>query len=125
VVIPLVDDEESASRFREVLKAERAEAVNAAREQWWIGLRDAERERYSTLGKNFTEDEQFFRLGFQAALHARSRCKEYDQVLAEMSVQIEELEHQYPGSEVAEVYTRGYQRGREHYEQLCRESKAA
>jgi len=125
VVIALADDEESASRFREVLKAEGAEAVDAAREQWWIGLRDAERERYSKLGKNFTKDEQFFRLGFQAALHARSRCKEYDQVLAEMSAHIEELEHQYPGSEVAEVYTRGYQRGREHYEQLCRESKAA
>jgi hypothetical protein len=44
--------------------------------------------------------------------------------LTEMSVQIEELERQYPDAEVAEAFTRGYQRGREHYEQLCKESRA-
>jgi uncharacterized protein with PIN domain len=127
VVIALVNDEEGASRLRESLKTNGAEAIDAAREQWWIGLRDAEKEHYSTIspGKNFSEDEQFFRLGFESALHARMRCREYDQVLTEMSVQIEELERQYPDAEVAEAFTRGYQRGREHYEQLCKESKAA
>ena len=127
VVIALADDEDEASRFRKLLKADGAEAVDAAREQWWIGLRDAEKEHYSTHspGKNFSEEEQFFRLGFEAALHARMRCQEYDQVVAEMSVQIEELERQYPDTEVAEAFTRGYQRGREHYQQLCTESRAA
>ena len=90
-------------------------------------MRDAEKEHYSTIsqGKNFSEDERFLRLGFESALHARMRCREYDQVLAEMSVQIEELERQYPDAEVGEAFTRGYQRGREHYEQLCKESRAA
>ena len=127
VVIALVPDEDEAARFRKILKTEGAEAIDAAREQWWIGLRDAEKEHYSTIspGKNFSEDEQFFRRGFEAALHARMRCREYDQVLSEMSVQIEELEHQYPDAKVADAFTRGYQRGREHYEQLCKESKAA
>jgi len=125
VVVTLAKDENEASRVRELLKAAGAEAVDAAREQWWIGLRDVEREHYSKSGKNFSKDEKFFRLGFQAALHARMRCQEYDQVLAEMSVQIEELERQYPGTEVADAFTRGYQRGREHYQEMCNESKAA
>src|SRR5580704_11306685 len=63
VVIALAD-ETKASLFRELLKAEGAEEVDAAREQWWIGLRDAEHEHYSALGKNFGDDEKFYRLGF-------------------------------------------------------------
>lgn len=125
VVIALTDTEVAAASVRELLKAEGAEAVDAAREQWWIGLRDAEREHYSTLGKNFGDDEKFYRLGFESALHARSRCKEYDQVMGEMTAQIEDLERQYPGVNVAEPFTRGYERGRDYYQELCSKQKAA
>ena len=125
VVIALTDDEAAATRLRELLRAEEAEAVDAAREQWWIGLRDAEREHYSTLGKNFGEDEKFYRLGFESALHARTRCKEYDQVMGEMTAQIEDLERQYPGVNVAEPFTRGYERGRDYYQELCSKQNAA
>jgi hypothetical protein len=124
IVIAIADDESQASPLRELLKAEGAESVDAAREQWWIGLRGAEREHYSHFG-NFSDDEMFFRFGFEAALHARTRCKEYDQVLAEMNSRLEELQGQYPDAEVEEPFSRGYQRGREYYERLCNESKAA
>jgi hypothetical protein len=124
VVIALAD-ETKASLFRELLKAEGADEVDATREQWWIGLRDAEHEHYSTLGKNFGEDEKFYRLGFESALHARTRCKEYDQVMGEMTAQIEDLESQHPGVNVSEPFTRGYERGRDYYQQLCSESEAA
>jgi len=125
VLIALADDDDSASRVRELLTTEGAETVDAAREQWWIGLRDAEKEHYSAFSRNLTEDEKFYRLGFESALHARSRCKEYDQVLAEMTAQIEELERKYPGAEVADAFQRGYERGRDYYQHLCNESKAA
>jgi hypothetical protein len=125
VVIVMADDEAEASRFRELLQTEGAEAVDAAREQWWIGLRGAELEHYSKAGRNFAEDEEFYRLGFEAALHARTRCKEYDQVLGEMTADIEELESRFPGKEVGEPFRRGYERGRAYYQQLCDESKAA
>jgi hypothetical protein len=125
VLIALADDQADASRLRPLLKAEGAETVDAAREQWWIGLRGAEQEHYSAFGRNLSEDEKFYRLGFESALHARTRCKEYDQVLAEMTVKIEELERRYPGAEVAEPFRRGYERGRDYYQQLCNESKAA
>ncbi len=125
VLIALADDEGAASPLRELLKAKGAETVDAAREQWWIGLRDAEQEHYSSFSRNLSEDEKFYRLGFESALHARTRCKEYDQVMGEMTAQIEELERQHPGAEVAEAYQRGYERGRDYYQQLCNESKAA
>src|SRR5579872_5471708 len=104
VLIALAEDEATATRLRELLRAEEAEGVDAAREQWWIGLRDAEREHYSTSGKNFGSDEKFYRLGFESALHARTRCKEYDQVMGEMTAQMEELERQYPEVNVAEPF---------------------
>lgn len=125
VVIALTDDEAETTLVRELLKAEGAEEVDAAREQWWIGLRDAEREHYSTLGKNFGNDEKFYRLGFESALHARTRCKEYDQVVNEMSAKIEDLEREYPGVKVAEPFTRGYERGRDYYQELCSKQNAA
>jgi len=125
VVVALAEDDASASLLRELLRAEGAESVDAAREQWWIGLRSAEESHYTKCGKNFTDDEKFYRLGFEAALHARTRCKEFDQVLSEMSAALEDIQNQYPNAEVEEPFTRGYQRGREYYQQLCDESKAA
>jgi len=125
VVVAQVHDETEASRMRELLQTEGAESVDAARQQWWIGLRSAEQEHYSAHGRKFGDDEVFYRLGFEAALHARTRCKEYDQTLGEMDAKIEDLEKQYPGRDVAEPFSRGYERGRDYYQQLCDESRAA
>lgn len=125
VIIALASDEAEASHFRELLQTEGAETVDAARQQWWIGLRNAEQEHYSAHGRNFGDDEIFYRLGFEAALHARTRCKEYDQTLGEMDAKIDELEEQYPGRDVVEPFSRGYERGRDYYQRLCDESRAA
>ncbi|HSS99204.1 MAG TPA: hypothetical protein VLK33_19350 [Terriglobales bacterium] len=125
VVIALSDSEGTTNLLRDILKAEGAETIDAARDQWWIGLRSAEENHYATTGKNFTDDEKFYRLGFEAALHARTRCMEFDQVSAEMSASLEDIQRQYPDAKVEDPYTRGYQRGREYYQQLCDESKAA
>jgi hypothetical protein len=125
VVIAMAKDEPEAAHFRELMRTEGAESVDAAREQWWIGLRSAEEEHYSSHGRNFTDDEKFYRLGFEAALHARTRCKEYDQVLAEMDSNIEDIEREHPGMNAGEPFRKGYERGRDYYQQLCNESRAA
>jgi hypothetical protein len=126
VVIVFAEDEAIATSVRERFMAQGAEAIDAARQQWWTGLRSAEQEHYAvSAGKNFDRDEKFYRLGFEAALHARMRCKEFDQVSAEMESKLEDVQREHPGEEVAEAFTRGYQRGREHYQHLCDESRAA
>ena len=125
VVVALAENDDSAKRLREIMKQEGAESVDAAREQWWIGLRSAEESHYSQSGKKFAEDEKFYRLGFEAALHARTRCMEFDQVSGEMNAALEDVQRENPGVDVEEAFTRGYQRGRDHYQQLCDQDKKA
>lgn len=126
VVLVFADNEKAAASVRELLKTEEAETIDAARHQWWTGLRSAEQEHYAvSAGRNFTDDEKYYRLGFEAALHAKTRCQEFDQVSAEMESKLEDLQRQHPGVDLDEAFTRGYQRGREYYQRLCDESKAA
>jgi hypothetical protein len=126
VVVAMATDDEKAGSLRDLFQSEGAEEVDAARQQWWIGLRSAEQEHYTSSGDNFSEqEEKFYRLGFEDALHARNRCKEFDQVSAEMTSKLEDLQREYPGVKIEEPYTRGYQRGREYYQRLCDEKKAA
>ena len=125
VVVGLAEDDNTGSLLREVLSAQGAESVDAARDQWWIGLRSAEESRYPKSGRSFAEDEQFYRLGFQAALHARTRCLEFDQIAGEMNAALADVQRRFPGANVEEPFTRGYQRGREHYQKLCDEDKKA
>src|SRR6516164_6090202 len=119
VLIAFTDDEAHAASVRRLMEGEGAETVDAAREQWWIGLRRPEEEHYSKLGREFKEDEKFYRLGFEAALHARTRCTEYDQVLAEMTADLEDLQRRYPHSDLEEPFRHGYERGRAYYQSLC------
>ena len=125
VVIVLAENEDAAEPLRALLRSEGAETIDAARHQWWIGLQSAEREHYSGSGRDFRNDETFYRMGFEDALHARNRCKEFDQVSAEMQANLEDLQKQYPGVNVTDAYTWGFQRGREYYQRICEEKKAA
>ena len=125
VLMVMTDQENDDEHVRELLRTEGSESIDAARDQWWIGLRSAEQEHYSSLNRNFTEDEKFYRLGFEAALHARTRCKEYDQVVGEMTATLEDVQRQYPNANVEEPFTRGYERGRAYYQGLCNQSNAA
>ena len=123
--VVLSDDHETTERVHDALARAGAESVDAARESWWLGLRETEQQEYERTHNSFTEDEYYYRLGFEAALHAKTRCKEFDQVSAEMASNLEELQDQYPGADLEEAYTRGYQRGREYYQHLCDEKRAA
>ena len=125
VLIVMTEQENRAKQLGELLSTEGAESIDAAREQWWIGLRSAEQEHYSTRNRNFTEDEKFYRLGFEAALHARTRCKEYDQVIGEMTATLEDVRRRYPNANLDEPFTQGYERGRDYYQGLCNQSEAA
>jgi hypothetical protein len=116
VVIAMTEDN-AAPSVRNLLQQEGAESVDAAREKWWIGLRSAEREHYSRSGGDFDKNEKFYRLGFQAAVQARTRGKEYDQVLTDMQEDLEVLKRQCPNpKDVEKAFERGYERGRAYYE---------
>jgi hypothetical protein len=73
VLIALVDDSSEADKARRVIAEEGAESVDAARDAWWIGVRDAEAERYEADGGDFATDEAAFRNGFETALRGGER----------------------------------------------------
>jgi hypothetical protein len=118
VLITSVEDKASADWVRKTLADEGAESIDAAREMWWIGLRSAEKEHYAEGGES-DRNEKFYRLGYEAALHAKYRCKEYDQILTEMQADLEEVKKRYPGGDVEKPFLKGFERGRAFYQEIC------
>jgi len=102
LVFALTDDESSAGRARGVLAAHGAETVDSAREQWWIGLRDAERAQYT--GGEFARDEPDFRRGYEAALTIGRDGRSWDEAAAD-------LQDRYPDAWRGDAFRRGWERG--------------
>jgi hypothetical protein len=119
VLIAVCANEATAASVGEILEDEGAEAVDAVRELWWLGLRNAEQEHYSQGDAKFERDEKFYRQGYEAALHAKYRCKEYDQILGEMQFDLEEVQRRYPGDDLEKPFLKGFERGRAYYQELC------
>jgi hypothetical protein len=61
-------DEDEAAKARAEFARAGAESIDAAREEWWIGLRSAEKEHYHALGGHFDSAEQDYRRGFETGL---------------------------------------------------------
>lgn len=68
VVIAFVEAEETEAGVKQALTEAGAESIDAARESWWLSLRDAEAAHYQTSGADFQKDEANYRRGFEAAL---------------------------------------------------------
>jgi hypothetical protein len=86
VLVALTDDADQAVAARQVLVQAGAESIDAARERWWLGLRDAEAEVYTAQGGDFTKDEAMYRRGFEAALHAAVDGKPYNEAVGHLRV---------------------------------------
>lgn len=116
VMIVFADDREQADLAREILKRNEAESVDAAREQWWVGTRDAEMEHYTREGRDFAQDEKEYRLGFESALHWQTRGVSYDEVLGF-------LRGLHPDIYRRDSFRRGYERGQHYSHSLTGHSK--
>jgi hypothetical protein len=111
VVIAFVDDDSSKEVAHNVMAQAGAESIDAAREDWWLGLRDVEEENYQAQGGDFASDELAYRNGFEAALHPKRRGKDYEECKVELLVDAQEA-----GSE--EAYRQGFKRGQEYLNSL-------
>ena len=114
VMVTLADDGDQAEVARQILQQNGAESIDAARDQWWVGMRDAEQEHYTRDGGNFALDEKEYRSGFEAALHLHTRGSSYEQVESY-------LKSIYPDIYRTDAFRRGYARG----ESYCRNLAAA
>ncbi len=84
-VVAFVDDDETRERVYNVLAQAGAESIDAARESWWLGLRDVEAEHYVGQGGDFGTDEVSYRRGFEAGLHPKRRGIPYPEATRELS----------------------------------------
>jgi hypothetical protein len=104
VVVALVEEARQAEAARAVLAGVGAESVDAARDRWWTGLRDAEAAEYTGAGLDFTRDEREYRRGFEAALSVDREGRAYGDI-------IDELKAVYPDVYAGAAFRRGFDRG--------------
>jgi hypothetical protein len=107
VVIAFVADEAAEHAAQKILVAAGAEGIDDARENWWIGLRDAEEAEYQAGGRTFSTDEPSYRSGFEAAMKSRSWWAEQKEAAAAVPAG----DHDY-------AYRCGYERGIKHCKTL-------
>lgn len=107
VVFVLAATDEEVRTARRALEESGAESLDAARERWWVGIREAEREHYERDGRDFGPQEHHYRRGFVAALHPDSRGRRYEEMPAH-------VRGRYAESFGEEAFRRGYQRGQTH-----------
>lgn len=98
VVVAFTDTEEATYAARNAISRAGAESINEARENWWIGLRDAEAAEYQIPGRNFKTDEASYRRGFETA------CKQRHTGAAGGNLSA--------ADEANEAFRRGYDRGK-------------
>ena len=104
VVVALSNDESRIQLGRNIMESNGAESLDAAREKWWIGLRDAEETEYSQPRGAFERVEEVYRCGFEAAQEPELRGKS----LAEAR---DILRQRFPKVMDEEPFRRGYLRG--------------
>lgn len=104
VVLAMARDHTEADWLRHFFVRFGAETLDAARHAWWIGLRDAEKEHYKALGRDFEEAEVEYRAGFEAALRRELRGRSFIQSM-------ENLKAEYPETWTTHAFRCGFDRG--------------
>jgi len=117
VLIVAAEDARQAEAARVELAQAGAESLDAARENWWVGLRDAEAQTYTAQGGDFTTDEAVYRRGFEAALRADMAGKSYEEVVGY-------LRGYYPDVYNSKPFQNGYARGQAYYEERLAQRQA-
>lgn len=108
VLMVLAENDEEASQARQLVSDTCAESIDAARENWWVGLRSAEEAAYTSEGRDFASAEQAYRCGFEAAQHPDVRRQPYDKASTD-------LQRRYPKLYTDETFRHGYERGQDYY----------
>jgi hypothetical protein len=111
VVIAAADDDEQADHAQTNLASAGAESIDAARESWWLGLRDDEEAEYTGQGADFKRDEPVYRRGFEAALHPHTRGASYADSTDRLRERHADV-YEHP------AFRHGYERGRTYHGKL-------
>jgi outer membrane lipoprotein SlyB len=114
VVVVMAEDDD-ANAVRGALEFAGAETIDRAREMWWLGLRNVEKEHYSADGPSFAHDERDFRAGFEAALRLRNRSRSCEECYQELDGR---------DAHDSAAFRGGYERGRQYLEAFRKRASA-
>ena len=103
ILIFRTDNNEQLEAGKNVMTRAGVESIDAARQKWWIGLRDAEAEAYEPT-EDFLQVESTYRQGFEAALDLPNRSKTYAEAQ-------NYLEMHFPSIWNKRDFRAGYERG--------------
>ena len=106
VITVLADDENLLTQARQIMEASGAESLDAAREKWWIGLRDTEEAQYDA--PRGSREEQLYRCGFEAGLDPDLRGKNLHEATGI-------LRDRFPTIYRDELFQKGYTRAQDYY----------
>jgi hypothetical protein len=109
VVIAFAENHAQVEAAHRTLKEAGAESIDRAREMWWIGLRDIEKEHYDAGGEKFEQSEKEYRAGFEAAQHPANRGRSYD-----------ENREQRSDAGESDAFRQGFERGRIYHQQTSK-----
>jgi hypothetical protein len=111
VAVVLTDTDEELDRVRSILREAGAESLDAAREQWWLGVRTDEAAAYTGAGFDWAREEVAYRRGFEAALHPETRGRRFEDV-------VEYLRARDPEVCATDAFRRGFDRGQAYMDRL-------
>lgn len=112
VLVALIEDPDKEDVVKKTLSVYGAESIDAARDRWWMGLRDAEAEHYDG-GERVDDHERLYRYGFTAAATNRALSR------------VEDLDlWPYLDPHERSVVQRGFERGRQTQRTRAREQAA-
>jgi hypothetical protein len=106
VVVAMLDEQDEAEKARQILSESGAESIDAAREAWWIGVRDVARSEFEGAGEAFPIFEKMYRCGFEAAQRPEYRGKSFDEAKAS-------LRKRYLDSWENVAFRRGFERAQQ------------
>jgi hypothetical protein len=106
VVFATPETESQEKTARSALLEAGAQSLEAARDTWWVGIRDAEKAHYDAAHGDFESAEDVYRQGLLGALQPDARGKTYEQALPA-------LRRRFGAAVDHPAFRRGYARGAE------------
>lgn len=110
VVFAHPESDEEARTARDILESAGAESLEAARDAWWVGIRDVEKSHYDSAEGDFESAEEIYRQGLLAGLQPEFRGARFEEVSARLKARFGDVvDH----TAFRKGYARGAARARE------------
>jgi hypothetical protein len=111
VLIVVTDEANQLEVARRIFEETGAESIDAARQQWWVGLSDAEAQQYQDSEGRTESHSTAYQKGFEAAMQTETSAQSYDAAQDSLRLHYGDI-YRDPD------FRRGYEQGRNYGEHI-------